>query len=259
MPTNTNIPLCPQCGNPISVIRGVAPHFCRVCGYKLNPHANPAQYGQPRPPSKPYQYPYTPPKGQTIRTPAQVGELQAPVGPILGDGGPVPESPPQGVSYIQPKPHIPVWAIVVPVVIVVIVVVVIIGVASNRSSNSPYYSNSSSGSLLGGGSGGSSCISQGTLSNGCDRCLLGSAAAGNVSAEGMNMNYSYNDDGTLYGTVSMQGIDPISISGTWYCSNNQFCVNSTYMSACAPYSINGSTVSWGALSYDISIPNIPMP
>ncbi len=253
----TRARFCTRCGKQIPIVNGKPALFCVVCGARVNSH--PALRGQDRP-QPPHKHPYSPPQGRTLQTPAPVGRLEAPVGPVLGsDLGPVQQTAPQGVAYIQPKPPVPIWAIIVPIVIVVVIVVVIIGVVSNRSSNNPYYSNSSSGSLMGGSSGGSSCISQGTLSNGCDRCLLGSAAAGNFSAEGVNMSYSYNDDGTLYGTVSMQGIDPLSISGTWYCSNNQFCVNSTYMSACAPYSINGSYVSWGALSYDISMPNIPMP
>ncbi len=211
------------------------------------------------------QQPYPAPQGRTVINPAQVGELQAPVGPILGsDLGPVQESAPQGVSYIPPKPPIPIWAIVIPVVVVVVIVVIVVSSVIDRNKNSaygPYYSNTTSGSTLG-GAGSSSCASQGTLSNGCDRCLLGSSAAGNYSAEGMSMVYSYNDDGTVNVTASFPGIpdaSPISTSGTWYCSNGQFCVNWEYGNLCAGYSVNGSTVSWGGFSYDINMPSIPVP
>jgi hypothetical protein len=254
MSTPYNVPVCPRCHNPIRLFRGAMPSFCPVCGFQLNPHAHPVQYGKNRPPPKPYHYPYSPPKGQTIRTPAQVGELQAPIGPILGDPG-TPAMP-------APKPPVPIWAIIVPIVVVVVVVVVIIAVVSNKNANSPYYSNSSSGSLYGGGasgSSGSSCTSQGTLPNGCDRCLLGSAAAGNMPYEGITINYSYNDDGTLHESVSGAGIPAMSASGSWYCSNNQFCVSSDYFSGCAPYYLNGSSVSWGDFSYNFSIPNISIP
>ncbi len=258
-----SVNFCPRCGNPIKVIGGVAPNFCAICSNKLNPNDNPVQ------------------TKQVQRLPPQI-KKRLDVNPGSLKRVPKPLFPPRRVrtlrtqytpalvgTTIQPKPPVPIWAIVVPIIVVVVIVVVAFVVSHNKNNGTTGWntnigitqgdgSNDSNGSS---GSGGSLCASQGTLSNGCDRCLLGwLTAVGNVNLQvpGAETSTTYFEDGTISSIASASGYS-YSTSGTWYCSNGQLCLENPYYSSCAPYSVNGSSVSWGGFSYDTIAPSIPVP
>jgi hypothetical protein len=249
---------CPNCHNPVPFIRGQLAHYCVYCGARVDSH--PALRGQDRP-QPPHKHPYSPPQGHTLQTPAQVGRLEAPVGPVLGsDLGPARVvSQPNGVRPIKPPTPLLV-KLLVPLIVIGVVAVsafVVYNVVKPKggkdyaASTQPFYSNLPS----------NSCARQGLLSNGCDACMIDwSQANGTWYTGDGSMSISLYSDGTALVSVNSSA-GAFSVPETWWCANSQFCVAAENVSPiCATYNSVGDTIYFNNPDYTgFTMPSIPMP
>ncbi len=255
---------CPNCHNPVPFIQGQLAHYCVYCGARVDSH--PALRGQDRP-QPPHKHPYSPPQGRTLQTPAQVGRLEAPVGPVLGsDLGPARVvSQPDGVRPFRP-PTPTIVKVLVPLIVIAVVAVSAIIVynvvrpkggtgTGNTGTTLPHYGNLPD----------NSCAREGLLSNGCDACMI-DWVNGSVSTSGAitfpegSMSTTLYADGSYMTSISASGTS-FTDSGSWWCANSQWCVaNSAGIQVCATYNSVGDTIYFTNLDYSgFTIPSIPMP